>query len=80
MADQTRAQFSISEVGRQVFGFSPSTPISQRWKKIAERKMLELDAKLKQIQSMRKLLEKLQSCCECETVERCGAGILRSRK
>jgi len=42
--------------------------------------MVELDARIAQIQSMRKLLEKLQSCCECETVERCGAGILRSRK
>jgi MerR family redox-sensitive transcriptional activator SoxR len=72
--------FSLDEIRRLFFGFVPSTPISQRWRKIAERKMVELDARIEQIESMRKLLKKLQTCCECETVERCGAGILRSRR
>jgi MerR family redox-sensitive transcriptional activator SoxR len=73
------AGFTLDEIRQLFFGFVPSTPISQRWKKIAERKMVELDARIEQIQSMRTLLKKLQSCCECETVERCGVGILRSR-
>ena len=68
--------FTLDEIRQLFFGFSQSTPISQRWKKIAERKMVELDARLEQIQSMRKLLKKLETYCECETVERCGAGIL----
>jgi MerR family redox-sensitive transcriptional activator SoxR len=68
--------FTLDEIRQLFFGFSQSTPISQRWKKIAERKIVELDARLEQIQSMRKLLKKLETCCECETVERCGAGIL----
>jgi MerR family transcriptional regulator, redox-sensitive transcriptional activator SoxR len=68
--------FTLDEIRQLFFGFSQSTPISQRWKKIAERKMVELDARMEQIQSMRKLLKKLETCCECETVERCGAGIL----
>jgi MerR family transcriptional regulator, redox-sensitive transcriptional activator SoxR len=72
------AGFTLDEIRQLFFGFSQSTPISQRWKRIAERKMLELDARIDQIQSMRKLLKKLQTCCECETVERCGAGILRN--
>jgi MerR family redox-sensitive transcriptional activator SoxR len=72
------AGFTLDEIRQLFFGFLPSTPISQRWKRIAERKMVELDAKLEQIQSMKDLLKKLQSCCECETVEKCGAGILRS--
>jgi MerR family transcriptional regulator, redox-sensitive transcriptional activator SoxR len=70
------AGFSLDEIRQLFFGFSQSTPISQRWRKIAERKMVELDARIEQIHSMRKLLKKLQACCECETVERCGAGIL----
>ena len=70
------AGFSLDEIRQLFFGFSHSTPISQRWKRIAERKMVELDARIEQIQSMRKLLKKLETCCECETVERCGAGIL----
>ncbi len=71
------AGFTLDEIRQLFFGFLPSTPISERWKKIAERKMLELDARIRQIQSMQGLLKKLQTCCECETVERCGAGILR---
>lgn len=74
------AGFTLDEIRQLFFGFLPSTPISRRWKKIAEQKMLELDVRLKQIQSMKNFLKKLQTCCECETVERCGAGMLRSRK
>jgi MerR family transcriptional regulator, redox-sensitive transcriptional activator SoxR len=72
------AGFTLDEIRRLFFGFIQSTPISQRWRKIAERKMVELDAKIEQFQSMKSLLATLQNCCECETVERCGAGILRN--
>ena len=74
------AGFTLDEIRELFFGFVPSTPVSQRWKKIADRKMVELDARIEQIQSMRKLLKKMQTCCECETVERCGAGILGIRR
>ena len=74
------AGFTLDEIRELFFGFSLSTPISQRWKTVAERKMAELDGRLKQIRGMQKLLRKLQTCCECETVERCGAGILRGRQ
>jgi MerR family transcriptional regulator, redox-sensitive transcriptional activator SoxR len=70
------AGFTLDEIRRLFFGFPQSTPVSQRWKRISERKMVELDARIAQIQSMRKLLKKLETCCDCETVERCGAGIL----
>jgi MerR family redox-sensitive transcriptional activator SoxR len=73
------AGFTLDEIRQLFFGFSQSTPVSERWKRIAERKMLELDARIEQIRSMRKLLKKLETCCECETVERCGARIPRSR-
>jgi MerR family transcriptional regulator, redox-sensitive transcriptional activator SoxR len=72
------AGFTLDEVRQLFFGFSPATPVSKRWKMIAEQKIVELDARIEQIQSMRRLLKKLESCCECETVERCGAGILKS--
>jgi len=74
------AGFTLDEIRQLFFGFSPSTPVSERWKRIAERKMVELDARIEQIRSMRKVLKKLESCCECETVERCGARILRGRE
>ena len=66
-----QAGFSLDEIRQLFFGFSQNTPISQRWKKIAQRKVVELDARIEQIQSMGTLLKKLETCCECETVERC---------
>src|SRR5271166_5037331 len=57
------AGFTLDEIRQLFFGFSPTTPVSQRWRKIAERKMVELDARIEQIQSMRKLLKKLRACC-----------------
>jgi MerR family redox-sensitive transcriptional activator SoxR len=72
------AGFSLDEIRQLFFGFRPSTPISARWKKIAETKVAELNRRIERIQSMRDLLEKLQTRCLCETVDQCGAGILRS--
>lgn len=71
-----QAGFTLDEVRQLFSGFSAATPVSKRWKKIAERKLVELDQKIEQIESMRKLLKSLVACCNCETVERCGAGIL----
>jgi len=72
------AGFSLDEIRRLFFGFGKSTPISARWRKTAESKIAELDARIAQIRTMKDLLLKLQDCCQCETVEQCGAGILRS--
>ena len=66
-----QAGFTLDEIRQLFFRFA-----SERWNLVAEQKLAELDAKIEQIESMRKLLKKLQTCCECETVERCGAGIL----
>ena len=70
------AGFTLDEIRVLFFGFAPSVRVSERWKKIAKQKMAELDAKIAQIQSMRAVLKKLQSCCDCKTVERCGAAML----
>lgn len=72
------AGFTLEEIRRLFFGFSQSTPVSERWKKLTARKMVDLDARMEHLQSMRKLLKKLETCCECETVDRCGVGILTS--
>ena len=55
------AGFSLDEIRQLFFGFSHSTPISQRWKRIAERKMVELDARIEQIQSMREAFEEARN-------------------
>lgn len=70
------AGFSLDEIRELVLGLGQSTPISARWKKSAVGKIAELDARIDQIRSMRELLQKLQTGCQCETVDQCGAGIL----
>lgn len=70
--------FTLDEIRRLFSGFRKSTPISLRWRKIAEAKQIELDAQMSRIQSMKELLGKLQTRCQCDTLAQCGAGILRA--
>lgn len=65
--------FTLEEIRGIFFG---SAPISARWRAMAAAKLAELDARMQQIKTMKRLLQQLQSGCECDTVERCGAGIL----
>jgi len=69
--------FTLDEIRQLFFGFRKSTPLSTRWRMIAERKQAELDAQLTRIQTMKDLLKRLQTNCHCETVHECGAGILQ---
>lgn len=73
-----QAGFTLNEIAQLFSGFKESSPISARWSKIAERKMVELDAEIIRIQIMKELLKRLQTCCHCQTVNQCGAGILMS--
>lgn len=72
------AGFTLQEIRQLLLGAGRSAPISARWRKLAEVKIKELDARMEQIRTMKDLLVRLQACCRCETVEECGAGILRS--
>jgi MerR family transcriptional regulator, redox-sensitive transcriptional activator SoxR len=71
--------FTLEEIHQIFFGSGNSSPISGRWREVATAKLAELDARMQQIKTMKRLLQKLQTGCHCDTVERCGAGILRSR-
>ncbi len=70
------AGFSLAEIRQLLLGVGQGTSISARWKKAAVGKIAELDAKIDQIRSMKALLQKLQTGCQCDTVDQCGAGIL----
>ena len=72
------AGFSLEEIRRLFSGFDSSTPIAARWKKLAAAKVTELNERIERIQSMKDLLERLQTRCACDTIEQCGAGILRA--
>jgi MerR family redox-sensitive transcriptional activator SoxR len=63
--------FNLSEIKQLFFGFRPGTPPSVRWQKLKKRKIVELDAMLERIQTMRALLEQQGKCC-CTALEECG--------
>lgn len=63
--------FTLTEIKQLFFGFRAGTPPSVRWQKLKKRKIVELDAMLEHIQSMRDLLEQ-QGKCRCTALEECG--------
>jgi len=71
------AGFTLDEIRQFFFQFRRSTSVSMRWKTAADKKLAEIDARIEQLRSMKGLLLRLQTRCGCETVEECGAAILR---
>lgn len=69
--------FTLDEIHRLFFGFRNATPISERWKKLSQRKLAELDALAEQIKSMQRLLKSMAEKCSCNALDQCGKGIFR---
>ncbi len=63
--------FTLTEIKQLFFGFHAGTPPSIRWEKLKKRKIVELDAMLEHIHTMRDLLEQ-QGKCRCTALEECG--------
>jgi MerR family redox-sensitive transcriptional activator SoxR len=66
--------FTLTEIRELFFGFRAGTPPSVRWQKLKKRKIVELDAMLERIQTMRDLLDE-QGKCRCAALEECGKKI-----
>ena len=70
--------FTLTEIKQLFFGFRVGTPPSVRWQKLKKRKVVELDAMLECIQTMRDLLDE-QGKCRCTALEECGKKILEKQ-
>jgi MerR family transcriptional regulator, redox-sensitive transcriptional activator SoxR len=66
--------FTLDEIKELFFGFREGTPPSVRWEKLRKRKLVELDAMLERVQSVRSLLNQ-QGKCRCAALEECGKKI-----
>lgn len=73
-----QAGFALDEIRALFFGFKPATRAEARWRKLADKKLLELKAAADQINSMQALLERMKMKCHCNTLEVCGKGIFES--
>lgn len=73
-----RTGFTLDEIRRLFFGFRKVTPASERWRKLSQQKLGELETMMSQIKEMRRLLQDMMTVCHCETLDQCGRGIFRS--
>ena len=72
------AGFALDEIRTLFFGFQDETRAEARWRKLADRKLSELNAIADQISSMQSLLKRMKAKCHCKTLEVCGKAILES--
>jgi MerR family transcriptional regulator, redox-sensitive transcriptional activator SoxR len=71
--------FTLEEIRQLFFGFRNVTRASERWQKLSERKLEELDELMRGIKTVRRLLKKMMERCRCETLDQCGKGIFQSQ-
>jgi MerR family redox-sensitive transcriptional activator SoxR len=70
--------FTLDEIRQLFFGFGNVTRASDRWQKLSQRKLAELDNLMDGVKAVRRLLIKMMQNCRCETLDQCGKGIFRS--
>ena len=70
--------FTLEEIRQLFFGFRTGTPPSERWKKLSQRKLVELEQLVKEIKAIQTVLQG-QGKCGCASLEECGRGLLKQR-
>ena len=70
------AGFALNEIRALFFGFAEGTWAGARWRRLADRKLAELESLAGQIRSMRRLLNRMKANCNCKTLDSCGKAIL----
>jgi len=69
------AGFTMAEIKRLVAGFTPGTRPAARWRELAERKLVEIDAMVARAERMRAIL-RVSLDCGCFRVDDCAALLL----
>jgi MerR family redox-sensitive transcriptional activator SoxR len=67
--------FTLAEIRQLFFGFRDEVAASERWRRLSDRKLEELDALAQRIDSMQQLLRRLQRNCRCATLDQCGKAM-----
>jgi len=71
--------FTLEEIRQLFFGFGKVTRASERWQKLSQRKLAELDVLMSDIRTVRRLLKKMMRHCHCDTLDQCGKTMFRNR-
>jgi MerR family redox-sensitive transcriptional activator SoxR len=70
--------FSLDETRQLFLGFRDTARSSNRWQKLCQQKLAELEVMADGMRTVQRLLRKMMRNCHCETLDQCGKGILRS--
>jgi MerR family redox-sensitive transcriptional activator SoxR len=70
--------FTLDEIRELFFGFCNVPRASERWQKLSQRKLKELDGLMDGIRTLQRLLKKMMQNCRCETLDQCGKAIFQS--
>lgn len=70
--------FTLTELRQLFFGFRDSTRASQRWRRLSQRKLAELDHLTDGIKAVRGVLKKLMTKCRCDTLDQCGKRMFQN--
>ncbi len=65
------AGFTLKEIRTLLHGFSQKTSAGTRWRKLAERKLPEVEEAIARAQAMKRMLEELLHC-GCLDLDQCG--------
>jgi MerR family transcriptional regulator, redox-sensitive transcriptional activator SoxR len=70
--------FSLGEIRQLFFSFPKNAQASERWRKLSQAKLAELDSLVNEVENVRRLLKRMMENCQCNSLDQCGVGILRS--
>ena len=71
--------FTLEEIRELFFGFRPGTPPPDRWRKLSNRKLVELRNRMKRLRLMETLLKRMENC-DCDALEECGERLLQQTR
>jgi len=71
--------FTLQEIRELFFGFRPGTPPPDRWRKLSNRKIVELRNRMKRLRLMETLLKRMENC-DCDALEECGERLLQQTR
>jgi len=71
------AGFTVAEMQTLIRGFGRRTPPGRRWRKLAADKLGELEARIAEVERMKRVLE-VVTRCDCPTLEECSRAIRES--
>jgi len=68
------AGFTVAEMKALIRGVGRRTPPGPRWRKLAAEKLTELDARIAEVERMKRVLEAITRC-DCPTLAECSRAI-----